>query len=36
MEKSTPGIAVGATIRIKGICTGYLTDVVLDRCVLAE
>ncbi len=25
---------VGATVVIKGICTGYLTDVVLVRCVV--
>jgi hypothetical protein len=28
--------AVGETISLKGICDGYLTDVVLKQCVLAD
>ncbi|MEZ4827730.1 MAG: hypothetical protein R3C61_15820 [Bacteroidia bacterium] len=27
-------VAVGSAVRIQGICTGYLTDVNLTRCVL--
>ena len=28
------GITAGATVRIKGLCAGYLIDVVLNKCVL--
>jgi tRNA_anti-like len=27
---------VGQSIRIKGICSGYLSDVILDRCVVSN
>lgn len=27
---------VGSTIKVKGQCTGYLMDVILERCVLME
>ncbi len=30
------GIKEGQQVCLKGICTGYLMDVVLDRCVLAQ
>jgi hypothetical protein len=32
LEKSTNEIKQGTRITLKGICTGYLTDVVLIRC----
>ena len=28
--------SIGKSIRIKGECTGYLMDVILERCVLSE
>lgn len=31
---ASTGIKTGAIITIKGICTGYLTDVVLVRCLV--
>lgn len=31
---ASPGIKTGSIITIKGICTGYLTDVVLVRCLV--
>ncbi len=34
LEKSTTEIKEGETITLKGICTGYLMDVVLVRAVL--
>jgi len=34
IDKST--IKPGETIRIKGICTGYLMDVVLNKCTLEK
>jgi hypothetical protein len=35
VEGSQPeGIVTGAKVVIKGICTGYLTDVIMVRCVL--
>ena len=33
LEKS-PAVEKNSTIRLQGFCNGYLTDVVLDRCVL--
>ena len=27
---------IGDSIRVKGICSGYLSDVILDRCVVAN
>lgn len=38
-EKSqldTNKLEVGRTVKIKGICSGYLMDVVLNKCVLFE
>lgn len=29
-------VNAGTTLKVKGICTGYLLDVVLNRCVLVE
>jgi hypothetical protein len=29
-------IKAGSAVRIKGVCTGMLTDVVLNKCSLAE
>ena len=29
-------LKVGTTIKIKGVCTGMLTDVVLNKCSIAE
>jgi tRNA_anti-like len=35
LEGATPAITkTGATVVIRGICTGYLTDVVLVRCIV--
>lgn len=31
-----PGIKKGDTVTIKGFCAGFLTDVILDRCVRAQ
>lgn len=33
LEKNT-SVEKNSTIRLQGFCNGYLTDVVLDRCVL--
>lgn len=33
---STDQIEQGKEVRIKGICSGYLLDVILNRCSLAE
>jgi hypothetical protein len=39
-EKNDPGVfekkKVGDEIRVKGVCTGVLLDVILNRCVLDE
>lgn len=34
--KESQDIKKGSSIKLQGICTGYLTDVVLVRCYLAE
>ena len=34
--KSAAGVKKGDAITVKGFCSGYLTDVVLDRCIVAE
>jgi hypothetical protein len=34
MEEKNTAIKSGTTVTLKGICTGYLTDVVLIRCYL--
>jgi hypothetical protein len=28
-----PGVRKGDTVAVKGFCAGFLTDVILDRCV---
>jgi hypothetical protein len=35
-EGTSFNAALGETVSLKGICDGYLTDVVLKQCVLAE
>lgn len=35
-DESIKQIKAGAAARIKGVCTGMLTDVVLNKCSLAE
>jgi len=35
-EESVKKIKTGSPVRIKGVCTGMLTDVVLNKCSLAE
>jgi len=32
--KETDGIKKGDAVTIKGFCSGYLTDVVIDRCIV--
>ena len=34
--KDTKQLEIGKKIIIKGLCSGYLMDVVLDRCVIAQ
>jgi len=34
LEESIQGIKKGDSITIKGFCNGFLTDVIIDRCVL--
>ena len=34
--KEIAGIKKGDAVTIKGFCSGYLTDVVLDRCIIGE
>jgi hypothetical protein len=36
MEKSKQQVMAGQTITVKGICTGYLNDVVLIECILVS
>lgn len=33
LDTNTTGVSVGDSIVIKGICTGYLSDVILVQCV---
>jgi hypothetical protein len=35
-DKKIAEVKPGSAVSVKGICTGYLTDVVLVRCVLAK
>ena len=35
-DKNLPNVKSGELATLKGICTGYLTDVVMVRCVLAS
>jgi tRNA_anti-like len=34
--KEAPGLKKGDAVVIKGFCSGYLTDVVMDRCVVSR
>ncbi len=34
--KDADGIKKGDAVTIKGFCSGYLTDVVMDRCIVGE
>ena len=34
MDGAVEGLEVGQKVRIKGICTGFLFDVVLNKCVV--
>jgi tRNA_anti-like len=34
--EEAPGIKKGDNVTIKGFCTGYLTDVIMDRCILVH
>lgn len=34
--KDAAGIKKGDAVTIKGFCSGYLTDVVMDRCIVSE
>ena len=36
MENEPKGLAAGQQVKIKGICNGYLLDVVLNRCNLVK
>jgi hypothetical protein len=35
-DEGVKKIKAGSSVRIKGVCTGMLTDVVLNKCSLAE
>jgi hypothetical protein len=35
-DQVSDGIEVGSEITLRGICTGYLMDVALSRCVIAD
>ena len=34
LQEDAKSVRKGDSITIKGFCTGYLTDVILDRCIL--
>jgi hypothetical protein len=34
--KEIAGIKKGDSVTIKGFCSGYLTDVVMDRCIVSQ
>ena len=36
LQEEVPGIKKGDRVTIKGFCTGYLTDVIIDRCILVQ
>jgi hypothetical protein len=36
LQGTETGLKNGDVIEVKGFCTGYLTDVVLDRCILVK
>jgi hypothetical protein len=36
LQDEAAGTKKGDSISIKGFCTGYLTDVIMDRCIVAH
>jgi hypothetical protein len=36
LQEAETGIKKGDSISVKGFCTGYLTDVIINRCVIAQ
>jgi hypothetical protein len=34
LQQNTSGIKKGDKLTLKGFCTGFLTDVIIDRCIL--
>lgn len=34
LQDVVPGIKKGDSINVKGFCSGYLTDVIIDRCIV--
>jgi tRNA_anti-like len=36
LDQNTPELKKGSSVAIKGFCTGYLTDVILDRCIVVS
>ncbi len=36
LQEEAPGIKKGDMVTIKGFCTGFLTDVIMDRCILVH
>ena len=36
LQDEVPGIKKGETVTIKGFCNGYLTDVIIDRCIVVR
>lgn len=36
LQDSTYAVKKGDTVSIKGFCTGYLTDVIMDRCIVGS
>ena len=36
LQENVTGIKKGDSISIKGFCTGYLTDVIIDRCIIVH
>jgi tRNA_anti-like len=34
LDQNTAELKKGSSVAIKGFCTGYLTDVILDRCIV--
>lgn len=36
MEGSSDGVQIGSSVMIKGICVGYLSDVVINRAIITK
>ena len=36
LQEAAAGIKKGDSISIKGFCAGYLTDVIIDRCIVVQ